>query len=156
MSTTDTAAALAAEPAAELLATGRNLQFATIGADGAPHVVTFWYGLVDGIPVCWTQKASRSGRNLARDPRFSCLLEAGGDSYAGLHGVSIDGRAELVEGRDGLLAIGEAILGRNFPPDERPDVAALVDSGRRVGLVLHPTRVASWDNRASGKSRPAP
>jgi PPOX class probable F420-dependent enzyme len=146
-----------AEPtAAELLANGRNLQVATVGADGAPHVVTWWYGLAGGDVVCWTQKASRSARNLRRDPRFSALLEGGGEAYDRLHGVSIDGSVELVDDRDRLLEIGTAILTRNFAAGDRPDVGPLVDSGRRVGLVLHPTRAATWDNRRSGRTRPAP
>jgi nitroimidazol reductase NimA-like FMN-containing flavoprotein (pyridoxamine 5'-phosphate oxidase superfamily) len=140
---------------AALLEAGKSLQVATIDEDGAPHLVTWWYGLRDGVVVCWTQLSSRTAANLRRDRRAACLVEDG-TTYAELRGVSIDAEVELVEDLDGLRTVGRALMARNYPPDEQPDVEPLIAGGARVGVVFHPTRVSSWDHRKLGTSGPRP
>lgn len=136
------------------IAAARSLQLATIDEDGTPHLSTLWFGLLDGDVVAWTPQDSHKARNLRRDPRVACLVEAG-DRYTDIRGVSIKGRVELVDSPDELTSIATAIFERNFPPGERPDPAALVAGGRRVGLVLYIDSAASWDHRKLERSGPS-
>jgi hypothetical protein len=69
-----------------------------------------------------------------------------------LKGISIQGRAELVEDDAGLLRIGEAMITRNYPGPERPDYEAMALSGTRLGLIVHAERTASWT--FAGRTRP--
>jgi len=78
------------------LEAGRDLHVASIGADGAPHLVTMWYVIRDGAPTFWTYGKSQKVVNLRRDPRISALVSSGG-RYEELRGVSIRGTAEIVD-----------------------------------------------------------
>ena len=61
---------------AEFLTTERTLQVASIGPDGAPHLVPMWFALIDGRVAMWTYAKSQKAANLRRDPRLTCLVEA--------------------------------------------------------------------------------
>lgn len=137
----------------ELVGEVKSLQLSTINADGSPHLATMWFGVLGDDIVFWTQKASKKAANLRRDPRIACLVEAGED-YAVIRGASISATAELVTDRDQLVAIGHAIMERNFPAEGRPDPEPLVDSGNRVGIVVRPTHIATWDYRGKAGAGP--
>jgi PPOX class probable F420-dependent enzyme len=137
---------------AALLAENLKVQVASIGADGAPHLSTLFYVVRDGRIAFWTYAASQKIRNLERDPRLSALVEDGTD-YFELRGVSIRGRAEIVRDPDQIFAIGSAVATRMLNADS---FEALGDFGRqtvekqatkRVGVVVHPEHVATWDHR---------
>lgn len=144
------------EPAtAGILDEAKSLQIATIGRDGTPHMSTLWFGWLDGDIVAWTVRASQKGVNIIRDPRVACLVELGTD-YSEIRGVSMRGTAEVVEDPARLLPIATSIFTRNFPADGQPDIQALVDGGRRIGIVFHFDKVATWDSRGTGRTLPAP
>jgi PPOX class probable F420-dependent enzyme len=126
------------------LASRKALHLATLNPDGSPHLATMWFGLLDRDIVMWTQRTSVKARNLRHDPRVTCLVESGAD-YADLKGLTVSGRAELVEDDDGLLRIGAALVPRNYPADNRPDYREMALSGRRVGIVVSTAKTASWD-----------
>lgn len=134
---------------ADFLAGCRKVQVATVNPDGSPHLTTLFHVLRDGRVAFWTYARSQKIRNLQRDARITCLVEAG-DDYFELRGVSITGTAELVTDEAGVRAIGSAVASRMV------DGADLGDLGRdeverqvekRVGVVVVPTRTASWDHR---------
>ena len=83
---------MTADEIAALLAAARKMQLATINRDGTPHLVTMFYALRDGRIAFWTYRASQKARNLARDPRLTCLVEDGED-YFELRGVQVNGVA---------------------------------------------------------------
>lgn len=131
-----------------LLEGARKLQLATINPDGTPHLVTMFYGLDKGRITFWTYGKAQKARNLARDPRVSCLIEAGED-YAELRGVLVYGRVTPMDDAESVLAVGMAVARRMTPgvADEllRPYVE---QTGRkRVAYVVEPTKVVSWDHR---------
>ncbi|MBE1587380.1 pyridoxamine 5'-phosphate oxidase family protein [Nonomuraea angiospora] len=130
------------------LENSRKLQLATINADGTPHLVTMFYGLDKGRITFWTYAKAQKARNLARDSRVSCLIEAG-DDYAELQGVLVYGNAERVDDRDRVLDIGMMVARRMTPgvPDEllRPYVEQT--GQKRVAYVVEYTKVVSWDHR---------
>jgi PPOX class probable F420-dependent enzyme len=131
------------------LGAASKVQVATVNPDGSPHLTTLFHVVQDGRIAFWTYARSQKVRNLERDPRISCLVEDG-QEYAELRGVSITGTAELVRDEDGVRAIGTAVA------DRMADGADLGELGaaeierqvpKRVGVLVTPTRVASWDHR---------
>ena len=78
---------------AAFLAEARTLNVATLGPDGAIHIVAMWFVMRGTSPVFWTYAKSQKARNLSRDARLSALVE-GGESYDTLRGVELIGTAE--------------------------------------------------------------
>src|SRR5207245_11795266 len=72
----------------------RTLQVATIDHDGWPHLVAMWYVLINDEVVYWTYARAQKAVNLQRDPRLTCLVEAG-ERYEELVGVQIKRRAAI-------------------------------------------------------------
>ena len=135
------------EEVAEFLATERTLQVASIGPDGAPHLVPMWFAVVDGRIAFWTFAKAQKTLNLRRDPRITCLLE-GGDSYGELRGVSITGRAELFDDYDTVFEVGAAVYARyqgDMNHASRAGVEA--EARKRVAVFVTPEKTASWDHR---------
>jgi PPOX class probable F420-dependent enzyme len=131
---------------AALLAAARKVQLATINSDGTPHLVTMFYALIDGQIAFWTYRTSQKARNLARDPRLACLVEDGED-YFELRGVQVTGTVRRIEDQAGVLAIGRRIAGglSGVPADALDDYVAHA-ARKRVGFIVQPTRVVSWDH----------
>jgi PPOX class probable F420-dependent enzyme len=139
--------AMTGDETAALLAGSRKVQLATIGPDGAPHLVTMYYMLLGGQIAFWTYRASQKARNLARDPRVTCLVETG-DGYFDLRGVQVSGVARCVEDPAGVLEIGRGVAGgmEGVPADAVEEYVAHA-ARKRVGYVVEPARVISWDHR---------
>ena len=64
------------EEVAGFIEAGKSLQLATINKDGSPHLVTMWYGIMDGRIAIETFEKSQKAVNLRRDARVACLLES--------------------------------------------------------------------------------
>lgn len=135
------------------LAENIKVQVATIAPDGAPHLTTLFYVLDDeGRIAFWTYGSSQKIANLRRDPRVSCLVEDGQD-YGELRGVSITGRAHLVEEYDAIRALGARVVARMAGVADVADLgefgAQIVDgqARKRVGVVIDADKIASWDHR---------
>ncbi len=129
---------------------GRTLQVATIGLDGFPHLVAMWYVLIDNQIAFWTYARSQKAVNLRRDPRLSCLVEAG-ERYDELRGVSIKGRAVLSAEREAVQRLGEAIWERYTGPlTEHTRLMVEAQAPKRVAVFVQPLEVVSWDHRKLG------
>jgi PPOX class probable F420-dependent enzyme len=135
-----------------LLEDNLKVQVASIGPDGVPHLTTLFYVVRDGKIAFWTYGRSQKIRNLERDPRVTALVEDGVD-YFELRGVSITGRAEIVRDYDEIYQLGSEVVTRMLSAES---FESLGDFGRetvekqatkRVGVVIHPDHVASWDHR---------
>ena len=133
----------------EFLAGDMKVQVATIGPDGAPHLTTLFYVLDEGRIAFWTYGASQKVANLRRDPRITCLVEDGED-YMELRGVSVTGRATLLEEFDDIRALG-ARVARKMAGDvdlgDFGDEIVEKQARKRVGIIVEPDKVASWDHR---------
>jgi PPOX class probable F420-dependent enzyme len=128
----------------------RTLQVATIDHDGYPHLVAMWFALLDGKIVFWTYAKSQKAVNLRRDPRITCLAEAG-ESYPELRGVQIKGQAQIIEEAATVQQIGEIIWERMTGPlneNTRPMVAA--QAAKRIAVIVKPVEIVSWDHRKLG------
>jgi PPOX class probable F420-dependent enzyme len=131
----------------DLLTASKKVQLATINPDGTPHLVTMFYGLVEGRIAFFTYRRSQKVRNLERDPRITCLVEAGVD-YGELRGVLSYGTARLIEDYQAVVEVGTRVLTRTMgiPGDA---VAGYVGptARKRVAYIVEPVRAVSWDHR---------
>ncbi|QYJ04884.1 pyridoxamine 5'-phosphate oxidase family protein [Nocardioides panacisoli] len=137
---------------AAMLDDNLKVQVASNGHDGVPHLTTLFYIVDEGRIAFWTYGRSQKVRNLERDPRVSALVEDGVD-YFELRGISITGRAEIVRDPDRIRDIGARVATRMVGAES---FEALGELGRetvekqatkRVAVVIHPDRVATWDHR---------
>jgi PPOX class probable F420-dependent enzyme len=131
------------------LADPHKLQLASINRDGTPHLVTMYYDVHDdGRLAFWTYRTSQKARNLERDPRCTCLVEAG-DGYDQLRGVQIVGSVEAIDDVDAVLAIGSRVYGRYLDDGVGAELDGfLLDQARkRRAYLVTPQRVTSWDPR---------
>jgi PPOX class probable F420-dependent enzyme len=143
------------EEVATFLDGERKAHVGTINPDGTPHVVPLSYVLLDGLLTFWTDPRSKKVANLRRDPRLTCLVEAG-THFAEFRAVQVTGRAELGEDRDASMRAGLALFERasgSLDDELRATVAAL--AGERIAVTLHPARVITWDHRKLPGVRPS-
>jgi PPOX class probable F420-dependent enzyme len=115
-----------------------------------PHLVAMWYAVVDGDIWFETKAKSQKVVNLRRDPRISCLVEAG-HTYDTLRGVELEGTAEIIEDPDALWAVGVSVWERyNGPYSE--EVKPLVEFmlTKRVAVRIRAERTRTWDHRKLG------
>ncbi|WIN00486.1 pyridoxamine 5'-phosphate oxidase family protein [Actinoplanes oblitus] len=134
-----------------LLAAGRKVHLATIQPDGTPHLVSMFYAMKDGRIAFWTYRASQKARNLARDPRVTCLVEDGED-YFELRGVQVTGVVHPVGDLAGVTEVGRLVAARMPSPAAGEIDAALDDyvahaATKRIAYLVEPRRVISWDHR---------
>ena len=129
----------------------RNLQVATLDADGSVHLSTLWFAVVDGRLVFETYTKSQKIVNLQRDPRITVLVEDG-DEYEELRGVMIRGRAVLHDDPPDVHRLAREVMVRNQPgiPVELLDRAAAQMATKRTAVVVEPERTVSWDHRKLG------
>jgi PPOX class probable F420-dependent enzyme len=136
------------EEVTAFLADQLKVQVASIGADGAPHLTTLFYVVHDGRIAFWTYASSQKVKNLDRDPRITCLVEAGTD-YFELVGVSLQGTAEIVRDQERIRRIGTAVTRRMAQGADLGDLGRdIVENQvrKRVAVVVTPEKVASWDH----------
>jgi PPOX class probable F420-dependent enzyme len=144
----------AAEIAA-LFAECKSLQVATLGPNGEPHLTTLWYTVHNGDVLFETYGKSQKVVNLRRDPRIAVLCEAGKE-YSELRGVSIQGRAELVEEGDRLQTLMRVLVAHHNPTlsGEQLDAATARMAEKRIVVVVHAEKTISWDHRKLADKSP--
>jgi PPOX class probable F420-dependent enzyme len=135
---------------AALLDECRSLQVATLDKGGAPHLTTVWFAVHEGAYLFETYGKSQKVVNLRRDPRVAVLAEQG-TTYGELRGVSVQGRAEIVED-ERLLPLMRVIVARNHHGLDEGEVAkiAAAMAQKRVVVAVRPEKVISWDHRKLG------
>ncbi|WP_063042902.1 pyridoxamine 5'-phosphate oxidase family protein [Nocardia pseudovaccinii] len=134
----------------EFLQRSRIATLATIGPNGAPHLTAMWYALIGGEIWFETKAKSQKAVNLGRDPRVTCMVEAG-QTYDQLRGVSIEGHAEIIDDPDKLFAVGVSVWERYTGPyseEVRPLVEQMLN--KRIAVRVVPDRLRSWDHRKLG------
>jgi PPOX class probable F420-dependent enzyme len=138
-----------------LYAECKSLQLATLGKDGAPHLTTVWYAVHEGAFLFETYGKSQKVVNMRRDPRVALLLEAGTE-YSQLRGVSMQGRAEIVDHPAENLRLMTLIVDHHFPgqaPETLAQMAARM-AEKRVVVSIRPDKTISWDHRKLGGKGP--
>jgi PPOX class probable F420-dependent enzyme len=130
------------------------MSMASFAPDGSIHLVAMWYGMVGSLVGVETKTKSQKVRNLRRDPRITVLVESGA-TYETLKGVEIVGRAELIDQPDDhMRELCASVLGRYTPElTDHLDAAVEAMMHNRVGILVHPTRIVSWDHTKLGSLR---
>jgi len=137
----------------------RTCRLATLGS-GGPHVSPVWF--VWDSTALWVYSLTRSQRwtDVARDPRVAAVIDAG-EEYAELHGVEIEGDAEVVgpvprTGHEDPpppeLAIPEHLMAAKYRQgglahDGGLARGEMVHDGRHGWLRITPRKIMSWDFR---------
>ena len=132
------------------LAERHSMTMSTISADGSIHSVAMWYGFLEGAIAFETKAKAQKVRNLQRDPRLTCLVEAG-ETYDQLRGVTLVGRGEIVDDPDRMWELGVSVFERyqgEYSEEMKPFVEVMLR--KRVVVKLHVDRVISWDHRKLG------
>src|SRR5437763_1938197 len=93
------------------LAERRSMTMSTISGDGTIHSVAMWYGFLEGAVAFETKTKAQKVVNLRRDPRLTCLVEAG-ETYDQLRGVTLVGKGEIVEEPDRIWELGVSVCER--------------------------------------------
>jgi PPOX class probable F420-dependent enzyme len=128
----------------DFVVSSRTGTLATVGADGQPHLVAMWYGILDGEIWLETKIKSQKAVNLRRDARFTFLIEDG-DTYDTLRGVSFEGRAEIVDDPAVCFSVGVSVWERYTGPysdDMKAGVEMMMN--KRVAVRLVAERTRSW------------
>jgi len=139
----------------EFLGSQMKVQVATVNPDGSPHLTTLFYVLDQGRIAFWTYASSQKIKNLQRDARITCLVEAG-DDYFELRGVSVTGKAELVTDEDRIREIGSAVATRMVHGADLGDLGReMVERqvSKRWAVVVEPVKVATWDHLKMANGR---
>lgn len=129
----------------------RTLHVASINADGTPHLVPMWFARADGAIAFWTYGKSQKVVNLRRDPRITVMVETGHE-YDELRGISIAGRARIVDDPDEVLRFGEGVYERYWGPitDDTIREGVRAMGAKRVVVLVEAEKVTSWDHRKLG------
>ena len=140
----------------DFLTVPRTLNIATVGPHGAPHLVAMWFGFIDGAKFStgkiafWTFARSQKVMNLRRDPRMTCLVEAG-TQYNELQGVELVGTGHLVEDHASIVEIALATSTRHTGEVNDAGRAFIeMQARKRIGVVLEVDRIVSWDHHKLG------
>jgi PPOX class probable F420-dependent enzyme len=135
----------------EFIERSRTATLATVLPSGRPHLVAMWYAVLDGELWFETKAKSQKAVNLRRNPTVTVMIEDG-KTYDTLRGVSIDGRAEIVDADpDLLLRVGISVWERYTGPysdDMKPFVDQMMHN--RIAVRVVPERLRSWDHRKLG------
>src|SRR5215470_11652861 len=141
---------MSAEEVDAFLAGRRSMTMSTVSPDGSIHSVAMWYGFLEGAIAFETKTKSQKVLNLRRDPRLTCLVEAG-DTYDQLRGVTLVGTGEVIDDPDRMWELGVSVFERYNAPyteDLKPFVEAMLH--KRVVVKLHVTKTVTWDHRKLG------
>ncbi len=138
--------AMTAAEVTGFLDANHKLQLATINRDGTSHLVTMYYVMMDGQITFWTYRSSQKARNLARDPRMACLVETG-DGYFDLRGVQVQGVVNITEDPAEVVEIGRRVAAVTLNLHEGlADDYVEHTAPKRLGYIVEPTHIASWDH----------
>ncbi|MFD2467396.1 pyridoxamine 5'-phosphate oxidase family protein [Amycolatopsis silviterrae] len=138
------------EEVSAYLASQRTATLVSLGAGGHPHAVAMWYAVLDGVLWFETKAKAQKAVNLRRDPRVTVLIEDG-LTYDALRGVSMEGRAQVVDDPEALWAVGVGIWERyhgEYTDEVKPMVEFMLR--KRVAVRVDVERVRSWDHRKLG------
>ena len=124
------------EDARRRFAAARVARLATIGEDGAPHLVPIVFAAdgdtvfsaVDAKPK--RTRALRRLENVRRDPRVTLLADHYDEDWSALWWVRADGRARVVEAGDaagGLARLAERYAPYREQPPAGPVLVITVD-----------------------------
>ncbi len=135
--------ALTEEARTALLEDADAMRFASVDADGLPHVVPVAFAVIDGTVYFETDADSVKTRNVEATGKAAAVVDLGTHDYSQHRGLQWRGDAFVVEDRETEKAVERAIFGTE---------KSVSDAGghERVKIGLKPTHEVSWDFRRLG------
>ncbi|MEZ4705814.1 MAG: TIGR03618 family F420-dependent PPOX class oxidoreductase [Caldilineaceae bacterium] len=127
------------------LLNGRHVAtLATQRADGSIHLAAIWFLYHDGILYFPTNSSSQKARNVARNPTASAMIDTRVPGQE--QGVSVSGRAAIVDGQRGRDLVAQAQR-RYLTPKalHKSNVGAAYAEFDDVVIALTPQRWTTWD-----------
>ncbi len=86
----------------------------TLGPNGWPHLATLGYGFYEGKLAFSSFARAQKVVNILRDPRINCLVEINQADYDSIAGVSVLGRAHIVDDPDAALVVAQSVLAQRL------------------------------------------
>lgn len=127
----------------------KTLILTTLRKDGSPTSVPMWFVYQDGCVSMHSLKRGAKVHNVRRDPRV-CLVVEGGERWAGLKAVVIQGRCAVLEDPAEVArfdaAYHQKYAGLTRPDEVLPQRVRDHYAGPWVVLKVTPERVRTWDN----------
>lgn len=124
----------------ELLDQADATRFASVSADGMPHVVPVAFAMVDGQLCFETDEDSIKTRNVRATGKGAAVVDAGAHEYNQHRGIQWQGRAYVVSNRDFEREIERALFGTTKS-------VSGASGHERVKIALEPEDEVSWDFR---------
>ena len=133
------------------LGEARTLEVASVNADGTIHLVAMWFALLDGKIAFWTYGKSQKVVNLRRNSTITVMVEDG-EEYEALRGVTIIGRATIIDDPAEVLRYGLQVYERHWgsTADDLVRAGIAEQAAKRVVVAVDSDRVISWDHRKLG------
>ncbi|SEP00263.1 Pyridoxamine 5'-phosphate oxidase [Halogranum amylolyticum] len=132
--------ALSDQKRAELLEEVPVMRFATVDADGLPHVVPVQFAEVEGAICFETDDDSIKTQNVRATGKAAAVVDAGGHDYIQHRGIMWRGDARVVDDRETIEKIERALFGTVKSIDG-------ADGHDRVKIALDPRTEVTWDFR---------
>jgi nitroimidazol reductase NimA-like FMN-containing flavoprotein (pyridoxamine 5'-phosphate oxidase superfamily) len=129
----------------EVLGRATPMRFASYGeGSGMPHVVPVWHAYIDGTLYFDSDEASVKVRNV-RETGVGAGVVDGGETYADLHGVLVQGEARVIEDEDEREKVLLHNVDKWFDGEVPEFVRARNESVDRVSVALELDHVTTWD-----------
>ena len=134
----------------EFLQGRHSMTMSTLNPDGSIHSIAMWYGFVDGCIGIESKAKAQKVLNLRRNPNMTVLVEDG-ETYETLRGVTLIGKAEIIEDPEEMFPLGISVFERYMAPySEEMRGAVEMMLHTRVVVKLNVERTISWDHRKLG------
>ncbi len=119
------------------------INLATINKDGTPHLVPMWFIVDENNEINFTSyNKSQKIINLKRDKRIVLMLEAG-TKYNELHGLIIQGDAEISSDKELIIQNINQINKKYKSSRTIEDVRKHAE--KRVNVKVKAKKIISWD-----------
>jgi len=134
----------------EFLQGRHSMTMSTLNTDGSIHSIAMWYGFIDGCIGIESKAKAQKVLNLRRNPNMTVLVEDG-ETYETLRGVTLIGKAEIIEDPETMFPLGISVFERYMAPyNEEMRGAVEMMLHKRVVVKLNVERTISWDHRKLG------
>ena len=120
---------------------------ATVGRDGAPHVVPLWFVWPEEAIYVSTRRDGRTWANVSADPRIAMTIDLG-RSWVEIAGIEIRGRAELLPAEHADMRQPISAWHEKYRPLLSGEGFARFAEEIRalVFLRVEPERIVAWDH----------
>jgi nitroimidazol reductase NimA-like FMN-containing flavoprotein (pyridoxamine 5'-phosphate oxidase superfamily) len=120
---------------------------ATVGADGAPHVVPLWFVWPEDALYVSTRREGRTWRNATVDPRVAVAIDIG-RSWSEVTGILVTGRAALLPAEDASMRGAISAWHEKYRSLLSGDgFARFTEEIRYLGFLrIQPEHVTVWDH----------